>query len=74
MLKPTFFISRKSDYHRLSSGCVKCLESTDMSCSMQNRPEVLYKQAKVALGSFSNDLQFLVFSKVHTGNFGSVYM
>ncbi len=34
---------------RASSGRVKCLESTDISCSMENRPEVLYKQAKVAL-------------------------
>ncbi len=45
-------ISCKSDHRRLSSGCVKCLESTDMSWSMENRPEVLYKQAKVALDSF----------------------
>ncbi len=27
------------------------VESTDMNCSMKNRPEVLYKQAKVALDS-----------------------
>ncbi len=48
-----FFISCKSDHPRLNSDCVKCLESTDMNCSMTNRPEVLYKQAKVALDSFS---------------------
>ncbi len=37
------------DYCRLSSGCVKCLESTDMSCKMYNRPEVLFMQAKATL-------------------------
>ncbi len=42
----------KSDHSRLISGCVKCIESTIMSCSIKNRPEVLYKQAKVALDSF----------------------
>ena len=35
----------------MSSGCVKCPESTDLSCSMYNRPNVLYKQAKVTLDS-----------------------
>ncbi len=42
----------KSDHRRLSSGCLKCLESTIMSCSIKNRPEGLYKQAKVALDSY----------------------
>ena len=47
----TLFISCKSDHRRLSFGCVKSLESTDMSCSIENRPVVLYKQAKVSLDS-----------------------
>ncbi len=47
----TLVISCKSEHRRLSSGCVKCLESTIMSCSIKNRPEALYKQAKVALDS-----------------------
>ena len=47
-----FFISCKSDIYSLSSGCVKCLESTIMSCGIKNRLEVLYKQAKVALDSY----------------------
>ncbi len=54
MQKITFFISCKSDIYSLSSGCVKCLESTGMSCSIKNRPEVLYKQAKVALDSYKS--------------------
>ncbi len=54
MQKLTLFISCESDHPRLSSDCVKCLESTDMNCSMQKRPEVLYKQAKVALDSLQS--------------------
>ncbi len=37
--------------HILSSGCVKYLKSLDISCSMLNSPEFLYKQAKVTLDS-----------------------
>ncbi len=48
-----FFILCKSDHRRLSSGCVKCLESTIMSFSIKNRPKVVYKQAKVALDSLA---------------------
>ncbi len=34
MQRLMLFISCKSDHHRLNSGCLKSLESTDMSCSM----------------------------------------
>ncbi len=42
----------------LGSGCVKCLESTDMSCSIQS--EVLFKQAKVALDSWTTKLPLVI--------------
>ncbi len=56
------------------SGCVKCLESTIMSCSVKNRPEVLCKQAKVALDSLeferflSHNWQVLSKDKTGEGN------
>ncbi len=58
--KLTLFIWCKSDHHRLSFGCVKCLKSTIMSCNIKNRPEVLYKQAKVALDSYRSKLVQIV--------------
>ncbi len=60
--KQTLFISCKSELCRLSSGCVKCLESTDMSCSIRNHPEVLYKQPKVALDSYAHTLDLVFMS------------
>ena len=51
-LSTFFFTSCKLDC-RLNSGCVKCQEPTEISCSMKNPCEVLYKQAKLSLDSYS---------------------
>ncbi len=48
-----WFIKTKSDHCRLSYSRVKCQKSIEMSPNMKNRPVVLYKQAKVALDSWS---------------------
>ncbi len=47
-------------WYLYGSDCVKWPESTDMNCSMKNRTEVLYKQAKVTLDSSSMNLLTLM--------------